>query len=225
MLRVMAEEPHDSSWPSWRAALIAGVLLVHCTLAAPLPHVITDAELKTPTAREEIRRWTERLSAVGLDMEPVVFGKRVQAVSSAIGRTHNALKRPYRPIGKLTGTGQGWALFANPNLHPHRFNVRVAKGEGPFEDRYLQLDPEHDWWRARLRYRRVRGCWDTVLGLRLSQKRFGRWLANTIFEAEPDVTRVQTRMIRTHTNVPGQRPSARPTRPRQVLTFRREDAP
>jgi len=215
---------HDPTWPRVRAALLALVIGVHLVWAAPLPPTISDAELKTPTAQEELRRWSQRLASLGVSVSPEQLGERVQAVAGVIGRSHRAVMRPFRPVGALTGTSQGWPLFANPNLRPPRFEVRVRRRGGEFERRYAQLDPEHDWWRARLRYRRVRGNWSTFTGVRQSQRRFARWLARRVFDEEPDVVAVQTRMLRTRTPLPGRAHDGHARgEPRQVITIEREE--
>lgn len=213
-----------SGWPAWRAALLTVVIGVHLMIAAPLPHVVRPEELRTATAKEEVRRWTERLAAVGIPISEAELGERVVAISGAIGGAHNDAKRPFHPLLQLTGTGQGWALFANPNLRPDRFSVRIQR-KGGFEDRYLQNDPELDWWRTTLRYRRVRGCWTGGMTRRprKSQRRFTDWLARRIFEQEPDVRAVQTRLLRTRTPLPGRKVRDRVDEG-HVITVRRPSA-
>ncbi len=216
----MDEAPSSSRWPAIRAALLAVVIAVLLLDAAPLPRAIHPGELQTPTAREELRAWTDRLARVGIELSPDELGARVKGVSDTIGRTHRGLLAPVQPLFRALGVRQGWQLFANPNLGPHRFEVRVKRDGGAFERRYAQLDPDHDWWRTTLRYRRVRGCWGTINSVKPVQRRFGRWLADRIFEAEPDIVAVQTRMIRTRTPLPGKKRNERRV-PRQALTFER----
>src|SRR5262245_54627598 len=125
-----------------RAAAITLVLVVHGLAAAPLPHVVTAEDLKNPVSQEELHRWTERFAAVGWPIDDATLGRQVMDVTGVIGSLHRKVLAPVRPLFRLTGTGQGWALFANPDTHPARLQIRVRRaGSKDWELLYQRLDP------------------------------------------------------------------------------------
>ncbi|MBX2801038.1 MAG: hypothetical protein KTR31_25385 [Myxococcales bacterium] len=212
-----------TSWAWWRALMITSVIAVHGIFVAPVPHVVTPQELTNPVSRDEVRRWAERFTALGYAISAEELGERVVDVSGVVGGSHRKLKAPFRPLLRFTGTGQGWALFANPDTHPGRLNIRVKRQGGRWEHLYLQLDPELDWWKAPLSYRRLRGCWDES-GFRRKPRamyrRFAHWVADRIFAIDPEVTTVQVRTLRTHTTLPGE-PGDDSVKPYHALTVQR----
>jgi hypothetical protein len=207
-----------------RAAAITLVLLVHGLAAAPLPHVVTRDDLKNPVSQEELHRWTERLNALGYTIDDAALAERVISITGVIGGAHRALIAPFRPLFRVTGTGQGWALFANPDTHPARLQIRVRRaGSTGWELLYQRLDPEHAWADDRLSYRRIRGCHDAG-GFRSKPRavyrRFADWIGREILAREPDVDVVEVRTVRTHTTVPPRPPDAT-EEPRHAITVRR----
>ena len=192
-----------------RAALITVVLLVHALAAAPVPHVVTRDDLQNPVTREEIRRWAERLTALGYPIAPPALSERVSSVSGVIGGFHRSLLKPFRPLFRWTGTGQGWALFANPDIYPSRLEIRVRRGTADLVPIYLRLDSEHDQARDLLSYRRVRGVYDAGGNgkrPRAPYRRFAEWIGRRVLDADPSVTEVEVRMLRTHTTLRGEPP-------------------
>lgn len=206
-----------------RAALLAVVLGVHGLMAAPVPHVVTREDLQNPVSKEEVERWAERLTALGWAMTPEELGERVMAITSVIGGAHRKALSPFRPLLRWTGTGQGWALFANPDNHPARLSIRVRRAEG-WSILYQRLDPEHAWADDQLSYRRLRGVYDAG-GFRSRPrppyKRFAQWIGQRILAADPSVLEVEVRTLRTHTTLPGEAPDDR-VEVRHVIPVRRE---
>ncbi len=221
----MSDQP--LSRRAWiRALLITLAIGVHGIYAAPVPHIVTKEQLKNPVSRDEVATWADRLTAIGYTIDTDTLGQRVVEVSGQIGGLHRSLKLPFIPWMRLTGTGQGWALFANPDTHPGRLSIRIRREGGAMEDLYLQLDPEHDWWRSRLAYRRLRGCWSAggfSKRPRSIYRRFSQWIADRIFAVAPDVVEVQVRTLRTHTTLPGEPPDDRVEK-RHVITIQRDSS-
>jgi hypothetical protein len=191
-----------------RAALLVGVLGVHGLAAAPVPHEITREDLVNPVTVEEITRWSERLAALGVAIPPAELGERLRDASQVFARAHRAVLAPFHPIFRLTGTGQGWALFTNPDTHPARLEIRVRRGAS-WEVLYRRLDPAHDWNASLLAFRRIRGVYDAG-GARSKPrgpyKRFAAWIAARALADLPDVDEVEVRTLRTHTTLPGSPP-------------------
>lgn len=205
-----------------RALVLAFVLAVHACAAAPIPHAVTKDDLLNPTSREEVARWAVRLSALGYAVTPEALGEQVIAVTGAISAVHRTLLAPARPVFRWTGTGQGWALFVNPDTHPSRLQIRARRGED-WEVLFQRLDPEHAWSADVLSFRRVRGCYDAG-GYRDRPRgvyrRFAEWVGRRILEQDPTVDLVEVRSLRTHTTVPPDPPDDR-VEVRHVVPIRR----
>jgi len=188
-----------------RAAAIAAVVAVHGVAALPVPHVVRPRELKDPVAAAELRRWSERLTAIGYPIETTELGDEVVRWSGRLGRAHRAVLRPFRPWFRFTGTGQGWALFANPDTHPSRMEISVVRGEEQALV-YRRLDPQHDRYAARIAYRRVRGLYDATSARHrptAGSRRFADWVAQLAQADDPTVDGVVVRFVATHHPLPG----------------------
>lgn len=219
----MVSHPPLSALAIARAAFITGMLVIHGIAAAPLPHVVTKRDLQNPVAIEEVERWASRLTALGYAISPEDLGARVMEITGLIGGTHRGLLKPFRPMFRYTGTGQGWGLFANPDIFPSRLEIRMKGAEGDWQTAYLRLDPEHRWERDVLTYRRVRGIYDAG-GFGKSPnpayRRFADWIGKRLLDSDPTAEEVEVRMLRTHTTLRGQKPDDKIT-PRHAITVRR----
>ncbi len=177
-----------------------------------MPHAVTARDFQNPVSQDEVEAWRDRLAAVGVDLSVDRLKELVILWTGRIGNTHKALKAPFRPMMRWTGTNQGWGLFANPDTHPTRLEIRGRTAtSAPWQPVYLQLDPEADWWWDVLAYRRVRGCYDAQGPSRRSHpvyRAFGQWIAGHAMAEHPELQAVEVRLLRTHTTLPG-----RPTDP------------
>jgi len=190
-----------------RAAAITLVLLVHGIAVLPVPHVVRPHELDDPVARAEVTRWAERLTGVGYPISPDELGAEVVRWSTRLGRAHRTALLPMRPWFRWTGTGQGWALFANPDTHPSRMEVAVVRG-GQEQLVYRRLDPDLGWLRDPLAYRRVRGVYDATSARHrptAASRRLADWLEDEARRSDPTVEGVLVRFVAT----PHPLPSAR----------------
>ncbi len=183
--------------------MLAVVILVHGVYAAPVPHVVTKADLRSPVSRNEVRIWAKRLTSWGYAITPQELGEQVRRVTGVIGGAHRAAKAPFRPWMRVTGTGQGWGLFANPDTHPVRLEIWVRRGDDAEPELlYRQLDAHAAWRAPVVRFRRVRGVWDHgrhSVRPRATFLRFADWVSGEIFDELPDVDWVELRGVRTHT--------------------------
>ena len=217
-------DPLQSPLAVLRAAFITLALAVHGLAAAPLPHAVTKQDLKNPVSAEEVERWASRLTAMGYAVTPEELSEQVISVTSVIAGIHRAPLKPLRPIFRLTGTGQGWGLFANPDNFPSRLEIRVKRADGTWSTVYRRLDPEHRWAVDLLTYRRVRGIYEADgFGKKPSSnyRRFADWIGERLLQADPDAQEVEVRMMRTHTTLRGQREDDR-VEPRHEIIVRRE---
>ena len=205
------------SWPKWRAALLAVVVAAHGVAALPLPHAVRPQELRDPVARDEVRRWAERLTALGYTIDDAALGERVVSVTGWIGGAHRRVLAPVRPWFRWTGTGQGWALFANPDTHPNRIQVAVHRG-GTEEVIYLRGDPTKQAFAPWIESRRIRPVYDAHANRSRPTPEYRRyvvWLSNRIRASDPTVEAVSVSLIETHT--PARGAAARPPRVRHTV--------
>lgn len=114
-----------------------------------------------------------------------------------------AVRAPLRPLIRVLGVNQSWAMFAQPDTYPRRLEVHVRE-QGAWRPVYERWDRD-----ARLqpilRQRRVRGLYDAVQDeTSVAYWNFTRWLAREVLLAHPDADAVRVQMIETHTTLPGE---------------------
>jgi hypothetical protein len=197
--------PQSDRVPSLRAALLAVVVFVHGVAASPLPpSPTTPKAMANPIAVEELNGWVTLLGELGVKTTRAELTDLAIESSTVTSELRTAVIKPFRPLLRITGTGQGWGLFTYPNTHPHRLVIEVER-DGKFEVVYRALDPDHTYLEPQLTFRRVRGVYDdNASKVRPSYESFARWVARHAFEDWPDATRVRVKMIRTHVVTPGQ---------------------
>lgn len=207
--------------PNVRAALLAAVIAVHGVAAAPLPSGVSANDFKNPIARDEMQRWSEILASIGVSASPEALSQRALAVGKESSELRKTLLKPFGPLMRVTGTGQGWGLFTYPNSYPHRMEIEILQ-DGQWVCIFRALDPSCDWMEAHLTYRRIRGVYDdNATSTRSSYTNFVRWIAKRAFEDFPAAESVRVRMIRSHVVLPGQ-PKDPKTTVRLLRTVRRD---
>lgn len=203
-----------------RAAALLLAIGIHTIFAAPLPRAVKPGDLERPSGVEEIDRWLALFAVVGLHPQREAFETWVLDTSKWWGDIHLTLKKPFIPFMRLTGTGQGWALFAAPETHPHRLEVHVKLGDA-WVLAYRRFHPEANLRDAALRFRRVRGVYDgSVTRRHAAYERFADWLGHEALNAYPDASAARIQMVRLHTTPPNQPRDTR-EEPRRRITIER----
>lgn len=157
------------AWPSLRALLITISLSVGLVAGLPVP-------LSERAARQhpELARFAAKVA-------------RAQGV--ALG--------PFRFIGEAFVLTQRWNLFSSADTVCDRLWVEElsdAPGAG-YHLLYRAHDPEHDYARRLIEYRRVRGAWNPRGDdLRASYTAFARWISWRILRERPESSAVRVRM-------------------------------
>jgi len=213
-----------SAIPKVRAAIIAFALVIHGLLAAPLPQPVSKRDFKGPVSAQEVEKWHELATAVGWEMTDQEFQDLVMTVSNGIGETHVAMEKPIKKALRITGTGQGWALFAVPDAYPHRLEIQGKRsGDRNWHFIYRRHDPEFsEFLGSQINYRRVRGIYDgSSRRPGRTYKNFTKWVAVHAFNQFPELTEVRVRMIRAHTTIPGEEPDPE-TKVRNTRRYTRE---
>ena len=216
------EHPPLLSWATARALAIAAVLAVHGLKAAPLPRPMNEASFSRPEVREELQRWMGLVEALGIPLDRSQVKSLVKSIGGPVGRARWRAMKPFRGIFDLTGTGQGWALFATADSHPQRLEVWIGVGD---EEVLVsrRADPAYPHLARELAFRRVRGVYDSVKGKpKGTYRRFTRWVAERTFEAYPEAEWVRVQQVRTHTVLPWEKEDGQEV-VRYALTHERSD--
>lgn len=190
-----------------RAAVLALTVLVYGIAASPLPKSVKRSQFDTPIAIEEVDRWVGILGGVGI----TVTRKELADGSYASGKFFADLRRtllgPFKGWFRVSGTGQGWGLFTYPDSYPHQLVIEVREKPGPWRPVYAALDPDADWRRDQLAYRRVRGVYDgNTRKPGVSYDNFVAWVARLALADHPDADEVRVGFIRTHSTMPNVTP-------------------
>ncbi|MCO4743736.1 MAG: hypothetical protein KC912_03035 [Proteobacteria bacterium] len=173
-----------------RAGLIALVILSQAVAAIPNPPELKDSALKDPSAQAELDAWVDNFAAFGIEKSREEVHALGKWWTARLRGTREALVWPFKPIFQFTGTGQGWGLFAFPDMQPHRFEIAVYE-DGAFRDVYVDLDPDADFMAPVFAARRVRAVYNPGNKPPPAFDPFTDWLADQVFEAHPDAEKVR----------------------------------
>jgi len=195
------------TWSDARAALILAVLVPNLIYGLPVPSAAKPEQMETPMRKREVAEWTAAANRLGLDITPDEMAAfTVEATGFAAG-IHNALKAPFRPLSRITGTNQRWPLFAAATTTPTRLTVEAKRADGSTEVLFRRLDPEHTWHAEVFRYRRVRGIYDIVGTKRPpGYKPLTRTIAGWAFAEDPTITEVTVYLRRVPLTFPWEEP-------------------
>ena len=156
-------------------------------------------------AIEELERWVGLLADLGIE---TTRGELVDHILDSGGRLvglRKAALAPLQPVFRATGTGQGWGLFAYPDSYPDRLVVEGRTADSTWAPLYVALDPDHDFLRPQLTYRRVRGVYDGHSDRPgRPYDNFVHWVAQEAFANAPGLSAVRVRFERSHTLPPTQ---------------------
>lgn len=208
--------------PSIRAAWITLALVVHGLAAAPLPTRIRAHEMQSPDSIQESQRWADVLNFFGLGVTAEGLLEFSRASGEIATETRQTLLKPFQPLLRLTGTGQGWGLFTHPDRFPDHLEVYGRSGDD-WRLLYQAFDPEHDFLAEPIAYRRIRGIWDGSANKpKPSYNNFVDWVAREAFVEFSDLEEIRVQFRRHRTATPHeQKPKLNKVRHRRTRS--RED--
>ena len=190
-----------------RAAWIALALAVHGLAAAPLPTRMKPHEMRSPDSLQEAQRWADTINKIGLNVSAeglLDFSYNAGEIATS---TRKTLMKPFQPLLRLTGTGQGWGLFTHPDRFPDHLEI-YAKTEDSWELIYQAFDSEHDFLAEQIAYRRIRGLWDGSANKpKPSYNNFVDWVAREAFASNSAITDIRVQFRRHRTVTPSESPS------------------
>ena len=190
--------------PSTRAAWITLALLVHGLAAAPLPTRIRAHEMRSPDSVQEAKRWANVINAFGFGVTPEGLLQFSQSSGEFATSTRQTLMKPFQPLLRLTGTGQGWGLFTHPDRFPDHLEIHGKVGE-EWNLLYRAFDADHNFLGEAIAYRRVRGIWDGSANKpKPSYNNFVDWVAREAFSEFSEVDEIRVQFRRHRTATPGE---------------------
>jgi len=196
------------SWRDTRALLLAAVLVPNVIYGLPVPPPVTDKLLASPTRQRELAEWTAVLNRLGIDVSEEQVASFTTWSTQLGDDAHRALKAPFRPLARITGTNQSWPLFAAATTTPTRLTVTVTHDDGREAVWFRRLDPEADWHAPFFAYRRVRGVYDISPGRRAGPAfdPFVDTVASWAFAEDPTVRAVRVELVTTPLHYPWEPP-------------------
>jgi hypothetical protein len=189
--------------PHLRAAFVLFHVAAVVLLSLPSPGLFTyGMGWDTPNIQDELRRWSESLSHVGIDTTPADMEARARRGAARYEGAHRVITAPFTGYAQVTGARQGWIMFAVPQKHPVELHVDVYEG-GAWRPVY-RPHSEHDFWGPQLRNHRLRkqqGSFGRTFD-RGTYDGLVRVLARDAARAFPDATVVRVQLFRYSTLSP-----------------------
>lgn len=186
-------------WPQVRAVLVALHVVSVVVLSLPKSSVIANERAwESKNAQAEFRHWAQRLGT-----EPEVFQARLWSFAQSAGRARDQVGKPFQVYADLSGTGQGWQMFATPQKVPAELHLDVEV-DGRWKALVRPRDTRSMWRRGQRtqnRFRKVLGRFARTF-YRPRYEGLARWLATEAAVDFPEVTRVRVRLWRYRTLPP-----------------------
>jgi len=150
---------------------------------------------KSPTVQGEFSAWTERLNALGWEIEQRALEDGLWTVAKGVMRTRKEALFPFYPYYRNTGTWQSWRMFVAPHRYPSRLHIDV-KQNGTWVPIYAARSTELDWHATQLDHDRFRAAlfrygWGQKYPNQW--KGFVHWVASEVDKEFSDGTHVRVR--------------------------------
>lgn len=201
-------------WPHLRALFIAFHVIAVIVLSLPSPSSVGNrGAWNTANNKRAMAIWAERLSWLGYQHGDELEADLWDLTQSYIA-TRRTFIRPFQRYADVTGSYQGWRMFAVPQRHPAEMHIDIresAAGGSPGEPAdwrpiYRPHSDEYAYWRSELTHNR----------LRKTQGRFARsnrtwlyhlfadFLAIRVARDHPGADEIRFRLYRYPTRTPEQ---------------------
>ncbi len=195
-------------WPTVRAGLLLLVIGAHLLVALPIGPRVTRSSLKSDVGQSEVDVWMRLAGPLGFTRQG--FEETVLTWSDRLVTTDEMITAPVRAVLRVFRQGQSWGLFAGTDRTPQRIEVRGKTADGAEVLLYRRLDPEHDFLRPWLDFRRVRGVYDlSGKSVPPRYKNFCSWVADRAFAAYPELVEVTVTQVQIEVRLPSEPPDPR----------------
>jgi hypothetical protein len=211
----------EKNWKKLRAAVLSALIVWNVIGAYPTPGDVTEEKLSQGVAKKELDRWVSRLRGFGFDTDAQRLGRFYAGLANSVNAVRNFVMSPVQPFMDLTGTQQGWRLFAMPNERPHVLRV-TGERRGKRRVLYETWSPSRTFLAETLEFRRVRALYNpSSSGPPNTYDAFARRLSERAFELKPELDTVTVLLEQRHTTLPGE-PEDRKREERFVHVFPRD---
>jgi hypothetical protein len=148
--------------------------------------------------------WLKRLRSVGIDTDAERLGRSYAGFAQGLNGVRDFVMAPMMPIMDVTGTQQGWRLFALPNERPHVLRV-VGERNGKRRVLYETWNPARQYLADTFEFRRVRALYNpSSVGPPNTYDAFCRRLSERVFEDKPELDSLTVLLEQRHTTLPGE---------------------
>ena len=202
-------------WPQVRAVLVGLHVLSIVVLSLPKSSVVANRRAwESANAKAEFHRWADRLGT-----DPETFRSRLWGVAQTAGRARDRAGAPFEVYAALTGTGQGWQMFATPQKVPAELHVDIEVN-GQWKALVRPRDPRSTWRLQQRTHNRLRKALGRFARTFHASRYRGlaRWFAVQAARDFPEATRVRVVLWRYRSLPPravreGQQPQGREEHP------------
>lgn len=184
--------------PHLRVAFILVHLAAITIASLPSPLGVTRrSNWELPQVTAELRAWSQRLSTLGIEVEPEQLRETTFAAATRWVAVHVALRAPFVPYYECCGTAQAWRLFGAPDPFPSRLWIDL-RIDGEWVPVYHEHSDEHAWMRSALASSRGRALAHIYADARRhgDLERLARWLADEAAHDFPRATEIRLRYLR-----------------------------
>ena len=148
---------------------------------------------KSETVQGEFRAWTQRLNAMGVDIQQEKLEEHLWDLATGVMKVRREALRPMYPYYKNSGTWQSWRMFVAPHRYPSRLHMEI-KEDGVWRTVYVARSTEYVWRAEQLDHDRFRAAlfrygWGKKYGRQW--RGFGDWMAREAAVDFPNATELR----------------------------------
>ena len=175
-------------WPQLRTALILMHVAAVLLLSLPSQHRLNNRQVwNSQVNREEMAGWAAALRSVGLDWTREDLTRVLWDFTQDYLRVRSTAIRPVLYYVYVSGMGQGWRMFSNPQRFPARLQVEIRQAGGSFEPVFVARSADHEWRRRQFDHNRFRKLVGRF-GRNINRQRYSqlaRWIAARLAQDYP----------------------------------------
>lgn len=164
-------------------------------LSLPRPAALRrESSWRSGHVQREIRAWSRQLSALGIDTDPSRLEQTLRRGTDRYVAVHESISFPFAAYAMLTGSRQGWQMFASPQRFPAEVHVDVWR-DSQWQPIY-RPHSEYDWNHEQLlhnRFRKFQGRFARRFIAR-HYNDFCEWIARGVARDFPKAERVRIRL-------------------------------
>lgn len=190
-------------WPQLRATLILFHVVSMLVLSLPNASAFQDGRWQNENARDDLRKMAQRLNGSGWNTDAETLERELRSVANRYVRVQQAVATPFEVYAALSGSRQGWSMFASPQRHPAELHVDMLQGDR-WQALYRPHSDAHDWNREQLEHNRFRKFLGRFArGFRIEHyNQAAHWVATRAAREHPAASTIRVQLYRYATLAP-----------------------